>query len=134
MAEDYIRNNSVQNLIIEKNQVMAKVIGIENCHVDIRLRGNEVSSMKCSCPYAKVGSRCKHMAAVMLVWENCMKAESDAKPATPTVSLVEDPALSEKEKQPVINTAENYLQLTINIDDVLTRLSIMAHISSGIFV
>lgn len=137
-AEDYIRSNSVQNLTIEdnltieENQVTAKVTGIENYHVHIRLRGDEVYAMKCSCPYAKAGSSCKHMAAVMLAWENRMKAENDAKPAipiepetpaepaTPTVPIVEAPVLSEGEKQPVRNNAENCLQLTVNIDDVLT--------------
>ncbi|MCD7994032.1 MAG: hypothetical protein LUK37_20495, partial [Clostridia bacterium] len=137
-AEDYIRSNSVQNLTIEdnltieENQVTAKVIGIENYHVHIRLRGDEVYAMKCSCPYAKAGSSCKHTAAVMLAWENRMKAENDAKPAipiepetpaepaAPTVPIVEAPVLSEGEKQPVRNIAENCLQLTVNIDDVLT--------------
>ncbi|MUB66472.1 DUF4011 domain-containing protein [Hungatella hathewayi] len=122
-AEDYIRSNSVQNLTIEENKVTATVTGIENYRVDISLSGNEVSSMKCSCPYAKAGSSCKHMAAVMLAWEKYMSAESDATPATPTtptVPFAEDLALSEKERQPVVNTADNGLQLTINIDDVLT--------------
>lgn len=116
-AEDYIRSDSVQDLTIEENRVMAKVIGIENYLVDIRLSGNEVSSMKCSCPYAKAGSSCKHMAAVIMAWENCMKAELDSEPEGP---IVEAPARSEKENQPDKNTAENCLQLTTNIDDVLT--------------
>lgn len=54
--------------------------------------------------------------------ENSMKAEltTPTEPATRTVPIAEDPELLEKEKQPGIDTAEDCLQLTINIDDVLT--------------
>lgn len=141
-AEDYIRSNSVQNLTIEGNRVTAKVIGIENFNVEIRLSGDAVSSMKCNCPYAKAGSNCKHMAAVMLAWENCMKAETDVEPvitagpiaaepiAVEPVTIVEpvttiepvstEPVLAEEEKQAVVNEADYGLRLTSHIDDVLT--------------
>lgn len=104
-AEDYIRSNSVQDLTIEENRIKASVIGIENFNVEISLSGEAVSSMKCNCPYAKAGSNCKHMAAVMLAWNNCMKAETDDK---------------EEENQTVINPADHSLELICNIDDVLT--------------
>jgi len=143
-AEDYIRSNSVQNLTIEENRITAGVIGIEHYNVEIGLSGGAVSSMKCSCPYAKAGSNCRHMAAVMLAWDNCMKAETDDKTATTTesfasesvtaepdtaepvtiepvaaIQIATEPALAEEENHAVINPADDGLKLTCNIDDVL---------------
>ncbi|MEG0988973.1 MAG: SWIM zinc finger family protein, partial [Clostridium sp.] len=77
-AEEYIQSNAVQDLSIEEKLIIAKVIGIENYNVEIRLDKDKVSSMKCSCPYAGAGSNCRHMAAVMLAWESYTKAESKA--------------------------------------------------------
>lgn len=150
-AEDYIQSNSVQDLMIEENRVTAKVIGIESYNVDIRLSKDTVSFMECTCPYGKAGSYCKHMAAVMLAWENCTGAEIDAGLATPSEpaigaesaesvaeepALTEEPILAEQEKQPVVNTPESCLQLTSNIDDVLTYAIIHngAHIVRDICV
>lgn len=123
-AEDYIRSNSVQDLSIEENRVTARVIGGENFNVDIRLNGDSVSSMKCNCPYAGTGSNCKHMAAVMLAWENHVKAETESRTDAALESMeaktpeVKRPEL--KEKQPVIDEMKKGLQLTCDIDDVLT--------------
>lgn len=125
-AEDYIQSNSVQNLTIEGNRVTAEVIGLEKFNVDIRLSKDTVSSMNCNCPYAEAGSNCKHMAAVMLAWENCIKTEL----------VEEEPVPAEKEKQTSVNTAENSLQLTSNIDDVLTYATVHngAYIVRDIYV
>lgn len=125
-AEDYIRSNSVQDLTIEENRIAASVIGIENFNVEIGLSGEAVSSMKCNCPYAKAGSNCKHMAAVMLAWNNCMKAET----ADKTIITAEE------ENQTVINLADHGLELICNIDDVLTYAIIHngAHIVRDICV
>lgn len=129
-AKDYIRSNSVQDLTVEEDRITARVTGIENFHVEISLCGDAVSSMKCSCPYAEAGSNCKHMAAVMLAWDNCMKAEMDAKMVTTAESAVTDPAVTEsaatdplpkaEENQTIINPAAHGLKLTCNMDDVLT--------------
>ncbi|MEG2297647.1 MAG: hypothetical protein RSC13_08425, partial [Clostridium sp.] len=54
-AEEYIQSNAVQDLSIEEKLIIAKVIGIENYNVEIRLDKDKVSSMKCSCPYAGSG-------------------------------------------------------------------------------
>ena len=87
-AEDYIRSDSVQDLAIEENRITARVIGIENYNVEIGLSGDAVSSMKCGCPYAKAGSSCKHMAAVLLAWDNCMKAKTEGESAAAAESIV----------------------------------------------
>ena len=69
-GEDYIKSDSVRDFSITDDRITANVIGIENFRVDICISGDDVASMKCSCPYAKAGSYCKHMAAVLLAWEN----------------------------------------------------------------
>ena len=132
-AEDYIQSSPVQDLRIEENHVTARVIDIEDYDVDIRLSKDTVSSMKCNCPCAIAGGNCKHMAAVMLVWENCTRAEPDAEPGEPVTptepvtlsepvipaeSVAGEPALAEEE-EPAVSPAKNCLQLTSNIDDVL---------------
>lgn len=123
-AEDYIRSDSVQDLAIEENRITARVIGIENYNVEIGLSGDAVSSMKCGCPYAKAGSSCKHMAAVMLAWDNCMKAKTEGESAAAAESIISktvtaEPVPAEEENQTVIKPADHGLQLTCNIDDVL---------------
>lgn len=129
-AEDYIRSNSVQDLTIEGNRVTAKVTGIENFNIDIHLNKDKISAMKCNCPYAKAGSNCKHMAAVMLAWENSMKAESvvgkQEMKIPAEISIDEskradiEGSLMGEAKQAVVNPANNGLQLTCDIDNVLT--------------
>lgn len=74
-AEDYIKSNSVREFQISKGHITAEVAGIENYHVKIGLVENEAPKMSCDCPYAEAGSNCKHMAAVMLVWENAISSE-----------------------------------------------------------
>jgi len=104
-AEDYIRSNSVQDLTIEEKRITARVTDVESFNVEIGLSGDAVSSMKCSCPHARARSNCKHMAAAMLAWENEIKAE---------------PVLAAQKPQAVIPPADHGLQLTCDIDDVLT--------------
>lgn len=119
-AKDYIQSNSVQDLKIEENRITAKVIGIENFDIEIELGGDVVSSMKCNCPYAKAGNNCKHMAAVMLAWDNCMKEENSAKTGITAESVVSEAVIGEEKNQTVITPVAHDLQLNCNIDDVLT--------------
>ena len=48
-AEKYIRSGSIQNLTVDEKRLTARVSGIENFNVEIRLAENTVSSMKCTC-------------------------------------------------------------------------------------
>lgn len=43
----------------------AYVIGSDFYPVEITVKGSKISRMKCGCPYAEEGHRCKHMAAVL---------------------------------------------------------------------
>ena len=108
-AEDYIRSNSLRDLSITENRVTAEVLGIENYNVDICLDGDGISSMKCNCPYARAGSNCKHMAAVLLAWESSTKAERGSEPA--------ETAESE-------SAVKDELLLTCDMDDVLTYAAV----------
>ncbi len=147
-AQGYIQSDSVQELLIKEDRVTAKVIGIEDFNVDIQVSRDSILSMDCSCPYAKVGNNCKHMAAVMLAWENCIKNIEEDMPKEAEITGVEEiqeekkadsmqivQAIeidnqekellaernsTEKTKQSTIDATKNGLELTCDIDDVLT--------------
>jgi hypothetical protein len=101
-AADYIRSNSIRDLQKIGDKVTATVAGLENFHVEIDFDGNSISKMECSCPYAREGSYCKHMAAVMLAWEKSQLTEK------------------ESEERKIIKKAKNSLELSCEVDDVLT--------------
>ena len=64
-GREYYRKNKVRSLIQDGELYYASVEGTEEYEVQIRIRGDEIVSMDCDCPYAEDGNRCKHMAAVL---------------------------------------------------------------------
>ncbi len=64
-GREYYKKNLVRSLIRDGETYYAAVQGTEEYQVTIRLRGERVESMECTCPYAADGSRCKHMAATL---------------------------------------------------------------------
>lgn len=90
-AEDYIHSNSVHDLHTDDNHIVAIVAGPDNFKVEIELDGDASPKMQCTCPDAKAGANCKHMAAVLLTWD-----------------------------QDMIKKAKMSLELSCEIDDVLT--------------
>ena len=60
----YYNWNAVDNIEIENGQCNAFVFGSREYRVSIWKKANYQLGMSCSCPYAKDGGRCKHMAAV----------------------------------------------------------------------
>lgn len=129
-AEDYIESNSVRDLSIEEERITGSVAGLEVFQVDIELADNQVSEMTCSCSYAKAGSNCKHMAAILLAWErenstSTVAAQSDV--IDEGVGMQESLDSSETEKlligednQQIVNLTGKDLQLSCEIDDILT--------------
>lgn len=109
-AEGHIRNGSVQNLSMDEKRLAARVIDIENFHVEIWLAGNTVSTMKCTCPHASSGGNCEHMAAALLAWENAANTDSG--------DVSGENKTKDEEKAEI--TSKNVLHLTCDIDDVLT--------------
>lgn len=59
----YYNNHEIISIKKANNKVHAEVSGSETYHVEIDL--NDLSSMKCTCPYFQGGNKCKHLAAVM---------------------------------------------------------------------
>lgn len=143
-AEDYIKSSSVHELQISEGHVTANVAGIENFHVEIDLAEDGAPKMNCNCPYAKTGSNCKHMAAVMFAWESSISSEKEIRTeihsgeagetnANATVDNNQDfkasqeikiqdsvEMVSEEKKKEIIQRAKSRVELSCEIDDVLT--------------
>ncbi len=64
-GREYFKKNRVRSLIRDGETYYAAVQGTEEYQVTVRLRGDQVQSMICDCPYAGDGNRCKHMAATL---------------------------------------------------------------------
>lgn len=59
----------MKELSFRNQTYTAKVMGSRTYRVVIRMRGDDVASMGCTCPHAESGNHCKHMAAVMYAIE-----------------------------------------------------------------
>lgn len=72
-GRDYFYRGKVANLKIGEfsgqTQYSANVQGSRKYAVSVVVRGNKVTFMNCSCPYAADGSHCKHMASVLFAIE-----------------------------------------------------------------
>lgn len=68
-GQDYLKSNSVHNLSFDENIIRADIEGLETFHVEIKKDGSDIQEMICSCPYAKAGNNCKHMAGALFAWE-----------------------------------------------------------------
>ena len=62
---DYFEDDRVTVKEISENQILADVEGSEDYNIRIRLENGEIAAMRCDCPYATSGAKCKHMAAVL---------------------------------------------------------------------
>lgn len=62
---NYYEMGAVENVQKTETGLCAIVVGNENYEVEIKITAGRVYDMWCSCPYAKDGNYCKHMAAVL---------------------------------------------------------------------
>lgn len=62
---NYYEMGAVENVLQTETGFCATVVGNENYEVEIEITDGRVYDMWCSCPYAKDGNYCKHMAAVL---------------------------------------------------------------------
>ena len=69
-GETYARRGAVSGVVANDKLITASVSGTEEYKVKINLNGQSITGMECSCPYAKVGETCKHMAAALYVAVN----------------------------------------------------------------
>lgn len=74
---EYYEDGYVVDFNYSDDEIIAQVEGTDVYDVRIVLDGEDVIDMYCSCPYARDGHNCKHMAAVLFKFEE-MLAEKDA--------------------------------------------------------
>lgn len=65
----YYHTDAVKHVSKTAAGYAAEVAGTEDYEVEIELKGDEISEMHCTCPYAADGNYCKHMAAVLYYLE-----------------------------------------------------------------
>lgn len=65
----YYDAGKVKNLRYENGSYQAVVRGSLPYRVEVRVEGNTIRSMSCTCPRAEEGHRCKHMAATLIAIE-----------------------------------------------------------------
>ena len=68
-GRQYYNSNRVANMIYENNLFRARVLGEKPYDVRIEILDDKIVSMRCSCPFAASGQKCKHMAAVLYAIE-----------------------------------------------------------------
>ena len=77
---DYYENEYVREILKEESGIKAWVEGSELYQVRIAITDGEVINMTCTCPYAEGGLNCKHMAAVLYMFEedDCVDINEDS--------------------------------------------------------
>ena len=79
-GRDYYRSGNVVDYRESDRTIEAAVLGSRIYDVRITDPGAFNMRMKCSCPHARDGFNCKHMAAVLFLWEE-RKEEEETEPA-----------------------------------------------------
>ena len=67
---EYYCEGMVDSFEVTVDGIHGLVMGSEEYDVSISLVQGDVDEMSCSCPYARGGKYCKHMAAVLFAWSN----------------------------------------------------------------
>lgn len=104
---DYYREGAVTDIRVNGSTIEATVEGSEEYAVSIEWEKGKIAKMECSCPYAKDGTYCKHMAAVLYAYEDDHQEKngsSSTDQTTPTLTYEQlqeqvgkaDPALVDK--------------------------------------
>lgn len=77
-GRDYWRAGAVKNLHCTQEKITADVEGTRLYRVEITLAGDAVATLSCTCPFAKEGANCKHMAAVLFAATHLPESELPA--------------------------------------------------------
>ena len=77
-GRNYWRAGAVKNLHCMQEKITADVEGTRLYQVEILLADDTVESMSCTCPFAKEGASCKHMAAVLFAATHLPETELPA--------------------------------------------------------
>ncbi|MCM6881822.1 SWIM zinc finger family protein [Enterococcus italicus] len=67
---EYYCEGMVDSFEVTVEGIHGLVMGSEEYDVSISLVEGDVDEMSCSCPYARGGKHCKHMAAVLFAWSS----------------------------------------------------------------
>lgn len=67
---EYYCEGMVDSFEVTVDGIHGLVMGSEEYNVSISLVQGDVDEMSCSCPYARGGKHCKHMAAVLFAWSS----------------------------------------------------------------
>ena len=82
-------DKKVDSFELKYDAIEAVVHGEELYDVEIKLSNGDVTKMACSCPYAKYGKRCKHMAAVLYEYESYLRSNEYRKTQMIDIESVE---------------------------------------------
>ncbi|PWJ09682.1 SWIM zinc finger family protein [Ruminococcus flavefaciens] len=129
---DYYRNGNAEILSSMADEVNAVVSGSDDYEGSIYLSDGEIDDIYCDCPYASDGNNCKHMAAVLYLFEDLQNHSNPH--YTDIESLIADTS-SEQLKKFLIN-AMRYLLPILMMTEILvifktavlkcSRLSLMS--------
>jgi uncharacterized Zn finger protein len=62
---DYLQQGAVKSLVRRGNLITAQVLGSYTYDIYIDFQGNDIRSVRCTCPYG-YGGWCKHIVATLL--------------------------------------------------------------------
>ena len=77
-GRNYWRAGAVKDLHCTQEKIAADVEGTRLYRVEITLAGDAVATLSCTCPFAKEGANCKHMAAVLFAATHLPESELPA--------------------------------------------------------
>lgn len=120
----YYCKNTVENLDVSSDVILADVAGSEDYEVEISLNRGEIADMYCSCPYAEDGNNCKHMAAVLYAWE-----ERGEKADTPKADVKEEEILFMKARtKEACSKKQDAIQKFVEKADISTVISYLTSV------
>ncbi len=109
-GKKYYETGRVRDFFEIKNYCAADVYGSDIYEVEIGNPGKSNMAVRCDCPYARKGYRCKHEAAVMFKWEEERSKEAEIKYVNASELISED----EPEEAPYFDVkqllAEYYIE------------------------
>ena len=111
------RDGAVVGLHRETLEWRALVVGTKLYRVGVGIERGQVTALRCNCPYAKEGHRCKHMAALFYALE--------AQGAD--VMKDDDGQLSRRLDRLSSDEAETLLQLAIDVNSTRCTALLLNH-------
>ena len=122
---NYYLQRRVKSFEETSNKISATVSGSDDYLVEAHFEANQLVTLSCDCPHATGGNFCKHMAAVMYVYENKHEHSSDSQ----MKGSVEDYIKNADENvvrsfltKILINDSNLFKQFVTSLGDPITKL------------